>query len=99
MTPGWTLLDQNKFVNGFVEWQTAQGNLETRSILQITATDTLLLSGFHTGLEVGDSITAVLGCQRNLDDCENLHNNVNNYGGQAWLPVDNPLSPSNNKYY
>lgn len=82
-----------KYYGGMIEWTTAGGETEIRTILTADAT-TISAGGLLRGLEVGMSLDVILGCSHLLDDCENLHNNILNYGGQWLIPIKNPYGNS-----
>jgi len=83
------------FIGGLVEWAGASG-LESRGVLRVEGSTVLVISGIASGLSVTDEIEVFIGCPHTLDGCENLHNNVQNYGGQPWIPTDgNPVGKNN----
>lgn len=83
--------DPLKYIGGMIQWETPRGP-EIRTILRITSGgNKLLLSGTTHFLSNGDEISVSLGCEHNLEDCENLHHNVQNFGGQPWIPLSNPI--------
>jgi hypothetical protein len=83
------------FIGGLAEWVNFQsGEREIRTILKITAGTTLELSGIVRGLANGQTVDLFKGCARTMADC-NLHNNINNFGGQPWIPTKNPIGTSN----
>ena len=84
---------KQKFKAGKVTWPGQFSGLEQRMILSVSG-DTLQLAGPTTGLSVGDNVTIYLGCNRLMSDCRNLHNNIVNFGGQPWIPVENPIGRS-----
>jgi hypothetical protein len=54
--------------------------------------DVLTLAGLPTNLAVTDPVDIVLGCNRKPfassgGDCQALHNNLPNFGGQPWIPL------------
>lgn len=80
-----------KYIGGMIEWETAAGK-EVRTILRLTnGGNTLNLSGATRGLTGGMEVSVILGCEHNMADCENLHNNIQNYGGQPWIPLSSPI--------
>ncbi len=87
-----------KFIGGMVEWDTDAGTREIRKIMRVEA-DVLTIGGFLRGLENGDSVSVVLGCNRQTTDCADLHNNIHNYGGFPSIPITNPLGAGTNNYY
>lgn len=93
-----TLLDgwnddiaSNKYLGGIIEWQTGAG-LERRTILRIADTKILSLSGPTTGVTTGMNVNVSAGCNRQMDDCRDLHNNIHNFGGQPFIPLENPIN-------
>lgn len=85
------------FINGMLEWTRADGNTETRTILNITNSTDLLLDGFATSLEAGDTVSVIYGCTHDLDGC-GFHQNIPNFGGCPWIPTQNPIGQINNFY-
>ena len=80
-----------KFVEGMVKWTDSVGGIQARKILRVTGND-LLLSGFLRDLVVTDTVSVILGCNHLEDDCQNLHNVIQSYGGFPWIPVgENPV--------
>ncbi|MGO8241346.1 phage BR0599 family protein [Rhizobium ruizarguesonis] len=86
-----------KFVEGVVEWTNDAGGIERRKILKVTG-NVLLLGGLLRDLDVGATITAALGCNHQMSDCQNLFANIQNFGGCPWIPTENPIGPRNNYY-
>ena len=87
-----------KYIGGLVEWSTGAGR-ESRTILRIIDLKTLVLSGPTTGIVAGQMIDVILGCNHQMGvgpqpngDCLPLHNNIHNFGGQAWIPTANPIN-------
>ena len=88
---GWNgAIDTLKYVGGIVSWVTPFLR-EQRTILRVSG-DTLRLTGPTTGLVVGNAVDIILGCNHQMGDCETLHNNILNYGGQPYIPLKNPIS-------
>lgn len=83
------------FLNGTIEWFNAAGRRELRNIAKITAAganfDLVLTGGTHS-LIVGQDMKMALGCAHDMVDCETVFNNIQNYGGQAWIPLKNPIN-------
>ena len=87
---GWNgALDPQKFVAGMVSWAGLYG-VDARTILRVTG-NVLSLTGPTGGLTLGGPITVLPGCNHQTTDCETLHANILNYGGQPYIPSDNPL--------
>lgn len=93
-----------KYIGGTVEWTDDEYLVELRQILRIVDGRDLQLAGVIRGLDPGGLVSVTLGCNHQEDDCRDLHveaivggPNVNNYGGQKWIPVKNPFRE--NLYY
>lgn len=82
------------FIGGLAEWDTVDGR-EYRTILRIEALQTLVLTGTTRNLSVGGAIDVFLGCAHTVAVCEGLHNNIVNYGGQPFIPTENPVGKNN----
>ena len=62
-----------------------------------------MLSGLPQDLAVNDSVEVVVGCNHKAyaeddGDCQPLHDNILNYGGDRWIPLKNPIGTYNNYY-
>lgn len=107
MTAGWQgAFDREKFTDGMIKWPNNTGGIEVRRILSVNG-DVLLVSGFLRDLVASDSISVILGCNHQHSnpvsgpdegDCEELHQNSQNYGGCRWIPTKNPVG-LRNQYY
>lgn len=79
-----------KYVNGKVTWTGPYGK-EQRRILKVTETR-LTVSGTTGGLDAGDTVGIVLGCNRQMGDCQDLHNRIQSFGGFPFIPLENPIN-------
>jgi hypothetical protein len=81
------------FIGGTLEWVRPDGVKEISSILTISSDGlTVSIRGLPRGIVAGTTVSAALGCGRSLDHCVSLHNNVRNFGGQPWIPLENVVS-------
>lgn len=92
----------DKFLGGIFEWVNDDGLTDRRTILRV-AGDVLSLSGIAKGVAASDTVSVVLGCNHKAyaedgGDCQPLHDNILNYGGDLWIPTTNPIGPYNNYY-
>ena len=94
-----------KFAGGFIQWTNADdGSLETRTILSVSiggggeGRDRLALNGRTNGLEESQVVNLYLGCNHQMSDCQALHDNIVNFGGQPWIPQENPVGFVNRFY-
>jgi hypothetical protein len=98
LSSGWNgSFAAEKFINGMVEWTTAAGSIERRTTLNLSGND-LSLSGIIRNLTVGATVSVILGCNHQLDDCADLHNVIGDYGGQWLIPTKSPFGFYNNYY-
>lgn len=90
MLTGWNgAFGIEKYNSGMVEWTNANGGTEVRTILRTTATS-IALSAVTRDLIDLDSVDVILGCNHQMDDCEQLHNVIRDFGGQPLIPLENP---------
>jgi hypothetical protein len=98
LNAGWEgVFPAAKFLDGLLTWVNDNGSTETRRILSVNS-NTLSLNGFLRDLEVAMSVDVILGCNHQMDDCADLHNNIHNHGGCPWIPVKNPVGIRNQFY-
>lgn len=89
---GWNgPISYQKYIGGLLEWDGPYGP-EARTILRVIDDVRLYLSGPLPGLRAGMDVRVVLGCNHQTSDCQNLHANINNYGGQPYIPTKNPIN-------
>jgi uncharacterized phage protein (TIGR02218 family) len=96
ITSGWDTSLSNGYIGGMVEWENAQGNTESRTILRVNG-NILSLSGPMRDVSNGDTVRVVRGCARDMDACRS-HNNILNFGGCPYIPKKNPIGYINNFY-
>ena len=97
MPSGWQgSNNRSSFENGLIEWDGPNGT-EVRNILQVN-NDTLTISGRVSGLATGSSVRLSLGCKHTMGDCRVVFNNIQNYGGDPWIPLKNPVGLVNHFY-
>jgi uncharacterized phage protein (TIGR02218 family) len=94
---GWNTQAAEKYLNGSFSWVDQRGNTQIRAVLGFDGPNILRLNGQALGLNPGDPVEITFGCNRSTDDCLNLHNNINNFGGFPWIPTKNP-SRTNEQY-
>ncbi|EGL63582.1 hypothetical protein AGRO_3651 [Agrobacterium sp. ATCC 31749] len=89
------------YVGGLLEWINSEtGVRELRTIASVENvgfTSVIVIRGVARGLAVGTSLSVIRGCNRQMSGC-NQHGNILNYGGQPFIPLENPLS-SKNQFY
>lgn len=83
------------FIGGTVEWLRGDGLREIATILTINVAGTIItVRGAVRGLTSGMTVSLAAGCNRTMDHCSGIHANIHNYGGQPFIPLENPLSQS-----
>lgn len=84
------------FNGGYIRYLNAETNApEYRSIMESTAT-TITLNAIPVGLVAGQTeIVMYAGCNHSLQACRDKFNNIENYGGQPFIPIQNPFANSN----
>lgn len=88
------------FTGGVIEWTTPAGNVEIRTVLEVTESSngyTVFMTG-PTTLLTTQAVRISLGCNHQMDHCSGLHNNIHNFGGCPWIPVQNPIGTPVNPY-
>lgn len=81
------------FKGGAVEWTHSGGLREIATIVDVDGTGFLVTCrGLLRGLVSGRSLSISHGCNRTMDHCSAIHSNIHNYGGQPFIPLENPLS-------
>lgn len=96
-----TDVTKEKFLGGYLSWiGSGSGGSHVRTILDINHDadaneDTLILQGSTDGLGTSTQISFFAGCNHQPDDCRSLHDNILNYGGQWYIPLENPVGVSN----
>lgn len=83
-----------KFRGGMVYWQSDLGN-EYRTIRAV-GPSFIRFNGPVRGIEVGMEVEMILGCNHQRStDCVSVFHNGPNYGGQPWIPLQNPSKHAN----
>lgn len=98
-SPGWNgATAAQKYLGGYMQWTDSDGNLQTRTNINFGADTNEIIVGNTLKMTLSSSITVYAGCGRTMDDCLNLHDNIVNFGGQPYIPSDNPVSYVNRFY-
>lgn len=99
LSPTWISAGlRDRFLGGSAEYLLPDGRKEYRTIIKVEASGAITLAVAPDGLDVGESVTMVLGCRHIMEDCSTLHNNIQNFGGCPWIPTKNPIGIKNNYY-
>lgn len=87
----WGIYPPEKYRGGMIRWRSPYG-WEFRTIRTVDMESRrITFVGPFRDLEVGQQVQMIVGCNRTMDDCEHVHDNINNYGGQPWIPLKNPV--------
>lgn len=97
LVDGWNgSFEPTKFTFGRAKWTNAAGRTEYRSIVRLQSENQILLSGDFETLRPNMQMWLSLGCDHKLDgDCITTFNNAENFGGQPWIPLKNPIGAYN----
>jgi len=91
---GWNQpFQKDQFKTGMLRWESPYG-IEYRSIRQVQD-DRVVFIGQLRGIEPGQTVELILGCNRRMTDCEEVFDNIKNFGGQPWIPLTNPVRHHN----
>ena len=71
-------------VAGYIETAEEKRMITAHSGTSVTVTTAM------QGLAVGDSVNMYIGCDHTTNDCEGKHANIENFGGEPFIPTKNP---------
>lgn len=96
---GWNgVFDPARFLDGVMQWTTGAGITEIRAIIRVdVANKRLTVSGRLDSLNAGDTVHISLGCNHQMDGCD-VFANIQNFGGDPWIPKQNPIGFANMFY-
>lgn len=88
---------REQFIGGFVQYEDpSTGVTMTHTIIDLDSETRLVLGAQRLDVLDGETtITCFLGCKHTLEDCREVFDNVPGYGGQPWIPTDNPTRGTN----
>ncbi|UVK46809.1 phage BR0599 family protein [Mesorhizobium sp. AR07] len=95
-----------QYIGGLVQWaNSTTGQKELRTISAVHPAGLIItIRGAGRGLAAGTVLSISRGCNHQMSGC-NLHvnsvgggPNIQNYGGQPFIPLENPLSLKNQFY-
>jgi hypothetical protein len=107
LAEGWVDAERApKYLGGMVRWDGQAGDI-IRGVVGLQEGRRLVLNGATNELTVGDPVRVSLGCSHNFEiiggapvsDCADLHDNILNFGGQPFIPTENPIGTRVNLYY
>ena len=85
------------FLGGIVEWESPRGP-ESRTIIrsEIDAYGRMVavLNAPHGGIDVGSTVRVSRGCPHTMEACRDIFANILNFGGEPWIPLENPVHQS-----
>lgn len=91
LTAGWYGgRNPQDFAGGYMSWRSKIGT-EYRTISAVSVGGAITYVGPLRNINPGTEITITLGCNHQRSHCSGLHNNINNFGGQPWIPLKNPV--------
>lgn len=82
---------------GIIEWVTdgRQRHHQIRSAVGRTIT----IPQRVLDLGIGDTVRLTSGCRHTMSDCRTVHNNIANFGGQPYIPLENPATNTSSIFY
>lgn len=93
-------VDASKFKGGSISWTNGHGYRETLTIREVLNAGTgVYYQGTIRDLPPGTTVTLVYGCDHTMSICDNVFNNVNNFGGFPFIPLDNPATANASIFY
>ena len=82
--------------SGLALWVYSAPKSSLRTILAVSPDGlTLTIRGSLRGLLNGMTVSLTKGCNRTEENCTRIFANILNYGGQPFIPLENPLSSKN----
>lgn len=82
--------DPNYFAGGYALWEGITGRQDTRMITS-SVDDLVVLQNTSVGLSIGDTVLLYPGCDHSPGMCHDTFDNIDNYGGQPFIPTTNPF--------
>jgi uncharacterized phage protein (TIGR02218 family) len=85
--------DAAHYLGGQIEWSIPDGKV-VRNIIQSYRDGTslrLALAGPANTALPGSTVSIFKGCERTEESCTERFDNILNYGGQPWIPLENPI--------
>lgn len=81
------------FSGGVIEWINSEhGRTEIRAILRVDMDGGVAVVRTAGPIHgPGATVTMLKGCAHTEEACSLWHNNINNYGGQVWIPIKSPF--------
>lgn len=80
---------KEKHQGGTLRWVNGAGRTVRRAIEEVDVNE-IRLSSFIEDLGAGASVVVELGCDHTMVDCQAVHANIQNFGGQPAIPLKNP---------
>jgi hypothetical protein len=96
LNAGWHLARvPTDYLGGIASWLDGDGRVARRTIVSASANSIRLSTGW---LDQGGlvSVTLTMGCDKTQSSCQDRHNNIQNYGGCPFMPLQNPIGVRNN---
>jgi hypothetical protein len=99
--PATGYISPETYSGGLLVWTNAEGIKEVQTILTTVAVGGNLELRTNRAAPEGTSVTGlkvVKGCDHSEDACTQWHNNIGNFGGQVFIPTDNPINKLSTYY-
>lgn len=79
------------YAGGYIEWEQTPGSIERRFIREADTDGNLTLAIPFYGIPDGAPVTAFPGCAHDTITCDTVYDNLENFGGQPFIPTKNPF--------
>ncbi len=91
--------DDHYYTRGYIRWRDEFTNTESgygrdhfRMIVHHIGTSATIRFKFNDYLAVGATVYLYAGCDKQLGTCKTKFNNILNFFGHPWIPIDNPAT-------
>ena len=82
----------NYFAGGYLKYPNALNGITEVFAIRQSAAGVLTLALTPTGIETAATMTAFPGCDHTTSTCANTFDNLDNFGGQPYIPGTNPFA-------
>ena len=79
------------YAGGYVEWESTPGSIDRRFIREADTDGALVLSIPFQGIAASDAVKVYPGCAHDTVTCDEVYDNLENFGGQPFIPSKNPF--------
>ena len=89
----------DQLTGGTIQW-TDGGQSRVHQIRAVSANSLVITIPQRVrGIVAGNTVTLVYGCNHTMRHCRDLHDNILNFGGQPFIPLENPATSQSSIFY